>query len=81
MVELDNSVFVYPNPANDVVYVNTENIVSLAIYDVNGRLVETEQTLQNSTIVTDVSNFENGIYLFEIVTQNGEVLRTKIVKN
>lgn len=81
VVELGNSVFVYPNPANDVVYVNAEHIVSLAIYDVNGRLVETEQTLQNSTIVTDVSNFENGIYLFEIVTQNGEVLRTKIVKN
>lgn len=53
---LTNSFNIFPNPADDVVYLNTE--ASFRIYDMNGRLL-----LTGSNGSADVSDLPSGIYL------------------
>lgn len=72
----DNSINVYPNPAANIVTINSDSTInSIQLYDVQGRLLQTK--IENQTEVTfDVSNQSNGIYFFKIQSNNG----VKVVK-
>ena len=62
---------VYPNPANDVLNINSKQnieINSLSIYNVLGQLL---QTLANPTKIIDVSGLKTGNYILKVVTENG----------
>ena len=58
---------VYPNPANDVINIQTENsIKNVAIYNILGKLVYT-----NNVETVNVSNLDAGIYLIKVETEKG----------
>ena len=59
-----NSILIYPNPTRDVLMIEGVDSQTLRVYDLQGRLIKTE----NSTQV-DVSNLAEGIYLLQIGTQ------------
>jgi len=69
---------IYPNPVQDLLNINTNNtkIIKIEIYDVLGKkvLVTTGDTTQ-----IDISNLDNGLYLVNIQTEQG-VLVKKIMK-
>ena len=71
---VDNTISIYPNPAQDVLYISgsgQEQIEQLSIYDLNGRLVlESELTTQ-----INVSRLSRGIYILELKSNN-----TKLTK-
>ncbi len=75
--ELSNSIQLYPNPANDLVYiVSTEKISSVSLLDMTGKkLYFSEKTAQ-----IDVSPFAKGIYLLEIQTLKGKVVKKVVVE-
>ena len=55
---------IYPNPANDKVYINLpnfENTCNIEVFDVNGRLVLSKSINSESSIL-DISNLHKGIY-------------------
>lgn len=56
--EADNRI--YPNPARDVIYLESQNVklIEIKIYDQHGRLIRKEQTLGQ----IDVGSLESGIY-------------------
>lgn len=65
---------VYPNPAEDVVYVNaTENIETIAIFNVAGAAVEADSSISGNTATINVSGLTSGIYFVKI--NNGEAVR------
>lgn len=72
---------VYPNPANDVLRLNTsltnEEVQEVAIYGLDGRNVYRSQLLEQE-IAT--GNFVNGMYLLEITTVSGNKKQLKFVK-
>ncbi len=77
----DNSlaaISIYPNPVSNILYINNEgiNIMIIEIYDVLGKnvWVTTESTTQ-----IDISNLDNGLYLVNIQTDQG-VLVKKVMK-
>ena len=73
-----SEVNVYPNPASDKLYVETESEVDeVEIYDVYGR----QQPIANSQQPTaiDVSGLNSGVYFVRIKTDSGDVVR-RIVK-
>jgi len=80
--EIANSkLSVYPNPANDLVFVNYAGDANtlIEIYDSQGRVVITEKwTAQFSQI--DLSTLNSGIYTLRI-QQNGKILSKNFVKN
>ncbi len=75
--EISSSFRIYPNPVNDVLYINAETEVEeVSVYDVYGRQQSTVNG-QQSTI--DVSRLNTGIYFVRIKT-NDEVVTRRFIK-
>ena len=74
----DNEMAIYPNPANDVLYVKGEDIQYVEIYNSIGLKVM-EKNVKNSESI-DISGFASGMYFVRVVEKNGNVSTTKIIK-
>lgn len=76
---LSGSVQIYPNPANDYIYIttNAKQPVSLKITDIAGRIYE--QTNYNSGEVLDVSDVPAGIYLLYLYSHSELISVNKII--
>lgn len=73
--EFDNDITLYPNPANESIYVSHNSIqeLSIRITDLTGKTVITSKTSTSNKINT--SELGNGIYLVEI--SSGDKLSVK----
>ena len=75
--ELSSSLNIYPNPAKDNLFIETEmNVEEVVVYDVNGR----QQSTVNGQQSVDVKNLSNGVYFVKVKTENGEVVKRFIKK-
>jgi Leucine-rich repeat (LRR) protein len=76
---LDNSITIYPNPANSILSIECNSVINtIELYDIQGRLLETEITEKNK-VVFDISSKQNGIYFLKITSEKGSKVE-KIVK-
>lgn len=74
--ELENKFEIYPNPIDDVLYIElNENVKEINIYNIYGIKMSTVNG-QQSTVTVDMSGFNPGIYFVEI---EGNVYR--IIRN
>ena len=81
IVELTSSFNVYPNPVNDKLYIETEEIVNeVVVYDVYGRQQDNKTTRQQGNLSVDVTNLNSGVYFVKVVTENGETVKRFIKK-
>lgn len=77
---LDNSVKMYPNPANEFVKIEaSSNINSLEFYDVHGRILMISLINDNSASL-DLSKYSTGIYYVKIKTDKGYKVEKLIKK-
>ncbi len=56
---------VYPNPANEKLYIdvkNLENIQSIALLDINGKVIQTLTHIESGINLMDISQLKAGIY-------------------
>ena len=69
---------VYPNPTSDIITIESagEEIASVAIYDVTGKLLTTVSGIDGLSAQIDISAFSSGIYLARI----NETTTARIVK-
>jgi hypothetical protein len=76
---MDNSVKIYPNPANSIVKIDADTTIrSIYLYDIQGRQLQAEY--RNETNVSlDVSGRAAGIYFVKITTDRG-VKVEKLIK-
>lgn len=67
----------YPNPANDIVYLNLggTNASSIKLLDAQGRLIQQVNDCNESTIL-DISAVHPGTYIVQVISNN----RTKTVR-
>ena len=79
-----NAVKIYPNPVLNQLFVeiekNTEgpnSIANLTIFDVTGRLIQAQQTV-NDAISINISSFAKGIYMLK-VERGGKYLVKKFI--
>ena len=73
----DDSISVFPNPTNSVVNINSKTeILTIELYDVQGRILE---TLVGNNKKIDISDKTNGIYFLKITTENGSKVE-RIIK-
>lgn len=77
-VSLDiSSVKLYPNPVSDRLFIkSTEQIESVSIYNINGRLVKQSNSINKGF---DVSVLPSGLYMIEIKTSNN-IINKKFIK-
>lgn len=77
-----DSFSVFPNPANDMIYIKNENAGStgsvIGIYDLQGKKIM-ETTMSGEGISIDIKSLENGIYIVKFESENGLGI-TKFVK-
>lgn len=65
---------VYPNPASDFIYVesNASQNSEIAIYNITGQLVKTVPVTSEKTQI-NISELQNGIYFYSIITNGIKV--------
>jgi len=80
--QIDNSITYYPNPAKDVLHINSENsLKGISIYDINGRtLLNTELIGSQVQNDFDVSKFDNGVYFIKIVSEKGQFIDKLVIE-
>lgn len=75
------SIVVFPNPANNVLYIVSESVLHGGFYtlvDINGRIILSGQLAENTQTHTAPLNVVNGIYTLVLDISN-KVIREKIV--
>ena len=79
------NVRVWPNPTDNLLFVHLDGgmeIANVALYDLQGRVVETchGASLQGATTMLDVHNLPAGIYLLRLTDADGNEYHQKIIK-
>lgn len=75
----NEAISIYPNPVKDVLNVKTASkIKTHKVYNLSGQVVNAK-LISDKTI--DFSRLEKGIYVLEILLENGKKLTQKIIKN
>jgi len=69
------SVLVYPNPTVDVVHIDSKNLKSATLYDMNGK-----KLLESNNTEINVSHLPKGVYVLRIVTSDNSIVSKKIIK-
>ncbi len=69
------SVLVYPNPTVDVVHIDSKNLKSATLYDMNGK-----KLLESNKTEISVSQLPKGVYVLRIVTSDNSIVSKKIIK-
>jgi len=63
---------VYPNPGNGVVYVEADQEVNeIHVFDLSGKLVPVSVRFGNLKTTVDFNAAESGVYILQVVTNNG----------
>ena len=76
-----NNVSIYPNPAKDRLYIETENeIEEVIVYDIYGRHQVTETPSHQEMISIDISNLTSGVYFVKINTAEGNIVKRFVKK-
>jgi hypothetical protein len=73
---------VYPNPTNNFLTIlnTTASIKKIIIYDLSGRVIQTNNTQLINKVKLDLSNFLYGVYTIKIIFKNDTFVTKKIIK-
>lgn len=76
------SVSVYPNPvtAGFTVSISNEQVQSVSVMDMNGRVIRTWNNLNTDNAVIERGDIAAGVYLVKVKTKTGEAARQVIFK-
>lgn len=69
---------IFPNPANEIIAIQGQDLESIEIYDQNGNQIYSSFARGNLHEV-NIAKFEKGIYLVNILTKRGEYLRRLVI--
>ena len=82
--EIFQSVTVYPNPTNDILYISNPeklNLEEAILYDLSGReLISIGLNANNKSLLMDVSSLSTATYILTIKGEDG-VFSTQIIKD
>lgn len=73
---------IFPNPATDIVTIsNNENIgiKQIRVFDISGKIIKSSFFNNDNEVQININDFDNGIYLLQINTQNG-IFIEKLIK-
>ncbi len=67
---------IYPNPANNVIYVKGENVNKVEVYNSVGQMLSSVKGSANINV--DATSFENGVYFVKVIASDGAVTTKKV---
>ena len=66
---------VYPNPANDKVFIEAKGIISVRLCDLYGQCLIKKEGDNKDTMEISINNLHSSVYIIEILTEHGRVIR------
>lgn len=81
--EKDNTINIYPNPTQDIFNIVTSDtkLKSIEIMSIEGKIIFSRNNLNLTSLEVDISKYQNGIYIINIVTNENNYISKKLVKN
>jgi len=79
----ENEIFVFPNPANEKLYIKIENLrnVNFKVINLLGEDVVVDHSIRNNIIDMNVASLEKGMYTILILNDEGNIIQySKFVK-
>lgn len=76
----NENVRVYPNPSHGLFFVESMQVLSAVVYDLNGKQIQAENRLASNGVVIDLTNANTGVYILEVLLEDGSVNRVRLVK-
>lgn len=76
----DDNIKIFPNPAQDFVIIEGNDILSIRLLSLAGREVSCSRRNGDNRITIDVSNLPRGVYIFAITTKKGLTCK-KVLKS
>ena len=78
---IDNNILVYPNPANKVINITSNNtdIYSIDLYNVIGELILSKSDVNSKVIILNKNELNSGIYISKITDINGNSIVRNII--
>jgi len=77
LTQSDENLVVYPNPANATLFIASNDLKQIEVYNMTGELVYTEF----NTNRMEVSNLPNGLYVFRLTTSKGKTNKTILIQH
>ncbi len=79
--EDENEVIIYPNPTDGKIFLNTEKISSLQLFDVQGKLILSKEIILEDKGILDLKtlNIKKGLYFIGLTQTNGISLFKKVI--
>lgn len=73
--------FLYPNPANNIINLKSDNNVSsIAIYNVDGEIIHFSNNLNKNSVKINISEYSNGVYFVKSISY-GKSYVMSFIKN
>lgn len=82
-LNVSENTYVYPNPTNDLLYIQTNDsdVTNYELFNLNGEVVYSSSELIDGLNSVDMSELEQGIYLLKLTHLDESVETKRIVKN
>ena len=73
-VTKEKSFTLFPNPFQEELHISSKDelISNLVVYDITGKLIQEEKTVNQNTFVLKTNAYPVGTYVIEIVTERGK---------
>lgn len=73
-------IFVYPNPTSSLLFVESENLKGISVYDLNGQeIISKQNNISEYKIEINMENYPTGTYIINVETIKG-TFTNKIIK-
>ena len=77
----NSSVVVFPNPAKGYFHLlNTENVKSVSIFDLNGKQIQVPQQVDLNQIRMSTAHLPKGFYMVKVMTPDAVLTRKILVE-
>ncbi|MCB9328001.1 MAG: T9SS type A sorting domain-containing protein [Lewinellaceae bacterium] len=79
---IDEEIRIYPNPAQDIMYIATHDNVKLlnvTLIAIDGKVISEAKNIGNTKHSMDVSAIDSGIYFINVSTEDGKVFTRKVI--
>jgi acetyl esterase/lipase len=70
------NISIYPNPAEEILHVqSSEAIQSILVLDLQGKIIHSQNTKNQSNIIIDTKNFNSNVYFLKINTETRKITK------
>ena len=73
-------IYIFPNPSNGNINIETKEAIDVVIYSINGQQVASYHFEENSANIIDITDQSKGVYFLTYISQSESVTKKLIIK-